>query len=887
MDRATSTMGEIPVGASARVNGLDAGGRLDVYRRSMALLAPPLPIAGLLRQARNAHDPTRRHLIAYYAWEASVRLTVAAFPPAERGALAMPSVGHFVAAMPERKDKLTDPELLALVGLLREIVEGRPTVPKHTTGATLLALLPGYRNRVFGHGSTRPTAFDERAAQVLLEALPVAWTRGLFWPSDADFVFVDRVEIDAEGARRAQMLNLLGPVSEREPPSAAHSVDEGVRPRQLYMRRAGRYRSLHPWLVFDASDVRERVLFFNGLRRRHAEFLDYLDGAHVKSTELPEDLTEAVRALLGAEAEASPSTREENAQPADQDAEEEPLERLSARNAGDGVTTQRSATLAKRARWPYLVGAAALALVAAVAFVATRDDTVETAATSGAASAAPLAPASPTPVVSADPDIQGAFERALTGYLHTDVDAAAAGFRDAARLAPEHPWPRLGLTLAYDLMGRFEEARASFEEALERSGNGSPRDQSLIAIVDRADREPVEALEAAWQAHRKSYGDDALSHHVVAYYLTHKGSRAERVARFDRALELAPHPVTHLAKAGLLLRVDRYDEAREAVEAGLAIRPTSAWLLTEKGLVALAQGDVATGKRSLIQAMELGGPIRADHAYAAVLTATEADEEERRRQVARLSATVNVDDRLSFLCHHGLALLRRGRAAEGDALLAELEKTAREAHKPGTAIRCESIAAWFDLVTGRTERAEARLTTLSRAVGSVRISQQDAKLARHLSTKLRGIVAARAGRLEEATHELAALRTDGGAAELSWHVALAGGTPVEPPTVDDDASLLHRLRQGWARARLLELRGDVAGARQSYEAMAALGDACVHLDRWADFPCGAFVAEALVRLAELDDDDGARRSRLARLDELWPRADETIAIVRRAAALRD
>ena len=58
----------------------------------------PLPIALLARRARNAKSPKERHDTAYFAWEAGVRLAVAARPPADPSPLARGSAGQWVGA---------------------------------------------------------------------------------------------------------------------------------------------------------------------------------------------------------------------------------------------------------------------------------------------------------------------------------------------------------------------------------------------------------------------------------------------------------------------------------------------------------------------------------------------------------------------------------------------------------------------------------------------------------------------------------------------------------------------------------------------------------------------------------------------------------------------
>ena len=59
----------------------------------MTTTAVPLPVAALLRRARNARSAKDRHDTSYFAWEASVLLGVAARPPADLSRLERPTVG--------------------------------------------------------------------------------------------------------------------------------------------------------------------------------------------------------------------------------------------------------------------------------------------------------------------------------------------------------------------------------------------------------------------------------------------------------------------------------------------------------------------------------------------------------------------------------------------------------------------------------------------------------------------------------------------------------------------------------------------------------------------------------------------------------------------------
>jgi formylglycine-generating enzyme required for sulfatase activity/serine/threonine protein kinase len=245
----------------------------------------PLPIATLLRRARNAKSPKERHDTAYFAWEASLRLAVAARPPAEAAALAMPSVGQWVGAFEGGPAPLDPPPLLAAFALFTEVGLGTRSAPRAVLAKALLEPLAAYRNQVIGHGSTRAAGFYDRAAGALLDGLEAAWAAGVFWPEDARLLFVDSVEIDGAGARRARTLALSGlaPALESAPGEAAADV----LPRRLYLRAGGRLLPLHPWLLYDEAGLRERVLFFGG-RARTAQYLDYVSGEALRGKALAE-----------------------------------------------------------------------------------------------------------------------------------------------------------------------------------------------------------------------------------------------------------------------------------------------------------------------------------------------------------------------------------------------------------------------------------------------------------------------------------------------------------------------------------------------------------------------------------------------------------------------
>ncbi len=234
----------------------------------------PLPVARLRRRAHNAKSSKDRHDTAYFAWEVSLRLSVAARPPADRSQLARGSVGQWVQACSLAEGVLQQPELLALFARLSEAGTGTRSERRSLAPRELLAALPAYRNKVIGHGSTRTPSFYEEAGRELLAGLDAAWEAGLFLPREARLCFVESVSVGALGEHTARVLDLSGDAAVVLHPQGT-PVQEGLRPQRMYLVHEARWLALHPWLVF--LEETERVLFFNGLGRR-AEYLDYSSG---------------------------------------------------------------------------------------------------------------------------------------------------------------------------------------------------------------------------------------------------------------------------------------------------------------------------------------------------------------------------------------------------------------------------------------------------------------------------------------------------------------------------------------------------------------------------------------------------------------------------------
>ena len=242
----------------------------------------PFAIAGLIRRARNAKSPKERHDTAFYAWEASLRLAVAVRPPSDAGPLAMASLGQWVGALETADELLGDGRLVGAYSMFCKIGQGDAKAPKAITARKLLDAMPAYRNVVLGHGSIRTNQFYDDAASTLLEALDAAWDAHLFFPADAKLVWIESIEVSPDGGRVARMFDLMGLASTVTTRAAKQ---DDVLPRRLYLERGADLRALHPWLLYQEAELRERLLFFNG-RARSSKYLDYLSGESLKGKAL-------------------------------------------------------------------------------------------------------------------------------------------------------------------------------------------------------------------------------------------------------------------------------------------------------------------------------------------------------------------------------------------------------------------------------------------------------------------------------------------------------------------------------------------------------------------------------------------------------------------------
>ncbi|HVK68657.1 MAG TPA: tetratricopeptide repeat protein [Polyangium sp.] len=863
----------------------------------MAVTPLPLPIAALVRRARNATDPTRKHLASYYAWEASIRLTVAAEPPADVSTLGMPSTGHWVKAMPPRPGSLTDPALLALHALLAEVGTDQRQAPKSTNAQKLLALLPAYRNKVIGHGSTRNDTFNQEAARVFLEAIEPAWRAGVFFPTDSVLVCVEKVEIGAGGDRKAHIVRLEGLASEREGEAQAA---EDILPGRVYLRKDGHFASLHPWVLFEGGEERERALFFNGYRSA-AEYLDYASGDVVKSKALVAvfpSLDADVVALVGGgdKRPPGPSSRKPPA-PRPVEGEGEAEEKTAAGEVVAAVSQVKPVVAPKTSRPAWLfpvIGAVALSLGGVGVWLSTKGSSGTNPPAGAVASASVAAAAEERiPQISQDPALQAEFRRGMESLLQADVYGAETALLTVRDKAPREPWPHVGLAMIAALQSHFEDSTRELDEAIRLVRGSTGRDAEFIAILDMSDEDAAKGL-AAWETFRAKHPKFFLAHLFVAYYFMYRGTVSEGVARYEAARAIdGRHALTDVLASSLYMEMGKYPEALAEVGKALEMQGASPWILAQRGMVRMRMGDTTAARADLEQAIARRGPFSAHVMYALSLLTTGKSEDEAQfaRERQTLLDTKNIDDRLSFMCTHPLVLLREGRAKEADVLIQEAVAFAVDKGEQGTLLRCVLLPSYADVVLGRFEQAEVKFAKLSSVWEGFGLAKTDEERAKIMLKGLKGMLALEKGDLARAETELAELKrlASGGNDELVYAIAVARKEDIVIPDAPEARGNLPRFRRMHLQAHAYEIRGRLPEAERAYERIFDERVKCGKRVFDMHLLCGPYIADGLVRRAELQHKRGAHAEALTTLDAFaafWPRADVDLSPMKRAAALR-
>jgi tetratricopeptide (TPR) repeat protein len=160
--------------------------------------------------------------------------------------------------------------------------------------------------------------------------------------------------------------------------------------------------------------------------------------------------------------------------------------------------------------------------------------------------------------------------RALAGALQDSGDSSQASeiLKRALQLAPADPETLYRFGILDSTLGRITEAIDKIQKAIALDPSLPEKSRKLAEILLKAGQR--DRAHDAWREALRidPYDDDAWD--LAGRILAEKGEVAEAMYDFERAIRLRPGSAPHLYDYALALaRADRFDEARERVEAAL------------------------------------------------------------------------------------------------------------------------------------------------------------------------------------------------------------------------------------------------------------------------------------------------------------------------------
>ena len=381
------------------------------------------------------------------------------------------------------------------------------------------------------------------------------------------------------------------------------------------------------------------------------------------------------------------------------------------------------------------------------------------------------------------------------------LEDAEAAFRTGAKLAPEAPWPLVGLAQVSLVQGKLDAAEMFADEAIARH-DADPAVWNIKARIARANQDVPATLK----------------------YL-------------NKTLELHPtHLLARLARAETLIGLQRDDEAKADVETVLSFFPEDPRPLYLQAVIALRQGDSDTAQDALTRASatmeELNLDQVTDNALGLLLSGLVAyTRGQHEKSFASLTRYLELDPgHLGARRLLGEILLRRG---EPDKALEMLRPAALLAPDNGA---IQALVGDAYLRTQQPERAvEALEAAVQHLPGSVntRVKLGEARLA--------------AGQHTEALSEFQlALSMDDGSAIASSRVSQIY---MQTGRFDDALELAQRLIEDHPQvAAYRTLAGTARMGRREWELAKAEFEQAIVLDPTA--------ITAYVNLAEISLREG-------------------------------
>lgn len=166
----------------------------------------------------------------------------------------------------------------------------------------------------------------------------------------------------------------------------------------------------------------------------------------------------------------------------------------------------------------------------------------------------------------------GLFRKALALHMAGELEAAAAGYQDAAAASPAHFSAHLNLGVVLRRLGRPAEALASCDRALALNPDAASAHGNRGRVL--VDLGRLEDALASYDRAVALKPDDADAHGKRGFVLRQMNRPAEALESYDRAVTTAPDDAaSHLARGGALYDLGRLEEALATYDRALALKP--------------------------------------------------------------------------------------------------------------------------------------------------------------------------------------------------------------------------------------------------------------------------------------------------------------------------
>ena len=493
-------------------------------------------------------------------------------------------------------------------------------------------------------------------------------------------------------------------------------------------------------------------------------------------------------------------------------------------------------------------------------------------------------------IVSQDPAVQTQYERGWSALMAADYQRTELHFRSAATLEPDNAVLQLGVAHVVALRNDPEDPNQAIHylplsRALELAGDRDDRHGRYVRLA--ANWAPA----AEWDRFHADHPDCFSAYLTRAYLGIGYDSVEDKLAAWERLMVAAPHAVVpYLGKADALVYTQRWDEAWQVLEQGLAKNPGAPALLKYLGWIAFQRDQPAVALSWYEQAFEADPGLyglRLEMAWTHLLLGDE--QRARVHEQALWSEVTPIRERLRLSRWDAEFRMGLGQLSAARGALERCERLAAEAQDCVEAFGCFRVRVNQALLAGGTPLLPFPLESLRRQLDKPSCDAGFRAAVRPSLALVEGLHAAEEGDVRWATEILARLESEENPPPASSMALLRQRAAEARGELADEIAKLQAQEPNceslYHLARLQRMAGLEQAARQGLLALPEPGQVHCSLMNGRR----TLLASARLNLAELAFRAGDAQEAAAQLqafDTLWPLADADHPWVLRAGELQ-